>query len=152
MKHSLISWGEKIGYDCQQTNYKRYTEPCVNCSYSSFKNRIHLFLLVSAKLNLYILYIFLHACSLCDGLLHITCQTFHRFLSVFSSLCKTYVCVFLTATFDGLCYRSLRSNEIRVLSDFVFSEYSALERLWVFLCCHPCVFVFSLSVSGQFSF
>lgn len=48
-------------------------------------------------------------------------------------------CDFVTCAFHGLCYRSLRSNEIRGLPDFVFSEYSALQRLWVFLwlCCFP---------------
>lgn len=35
----------------------------------------------------------------------------------------------INAVFHCLCYRSLRSNKIQVLSDFVFAEYSRLERL-----------------------
>lgn len=48
---------------------------------------------------------------------------------------QTVRCIYLTLPLHGLCYRSLKSNKIRVLSDFVFSEYSALERLWVCSCC-----------------
>uniref|UniRef100_A0A3Q3MAZ1 Relaxin family peptide receptor 2a n=1 Tax=Mastacembelus armatus TaxID=205130 RepID=A0A3Q3MAZ1_9TELE len=41
------------------------------------------------------------------------------------SLCVQYFCSFC------ICFMSLRSNEIRVLSDFVFSKYSALQRLFL---------------------
>lgn len=72
---------------------------------------------------------------------YIMLQTFCPFsfsLSLSKCICTLLMWnVFLTVAFYGFCCRSLRSNQIRVLSDFVFSEYSSLERLWVFLCCFP---------------
>ncbi|XP_041808360.1 relaxin receptor 2a [Chelmon rostratus] len=46
----------------------------------------------------------------------------------------------------NVTWLSLRSNEIRVLSDFVFSEYSALERL--FLQNNSLQFIFTHAFSG----
>lgn len=63
-------------------------------------------------------------------------NTSHTPLILPHSMSVMHKVCFLTLAFHGFCYRSLRSNQIRVLSDSVFSEYSALERLWVifFLC------------------
>lgn len=56
------------------------------------------------------------------------------FSPYFSTFCVFVLGLFFVLFFDNWipsCCRSLRSNKIQVLPDFVFSEYQVLGRLWV---------------------